>query len=218
MTNDYILYQKFTDVESAEEFANELRKNGIEYLLENNNHSYQKVFGYNQIDIAIGVNIRQSDFEKANIVLEKYYAAQIHNIDRSYYLFEFTDEELKNIISNPYDWGRLDYQLAKHILKERGSEITVAEIEAIKTKKIAELSQKKKAGNFKIIIGYILAFIIPILPILIGISITHNRKILPNGERFYVNTDQDRKHGQRIIMISIAWLCLFFILLFYSRS
>ena len=217
MNTDFILYQKFTDIESAEEFANELNKNGIEYHLEDNNHSYVKVYGYNPIDISFGVNIKAQDFAKADLILEKYYDEQIENIDKSYYLFEFTDEELKNIISNPYEWGRLDYQLAKHLLKERGLEISDAEIKAIKTEKINELSKNEKESHLRIITGYILAFTIPVFPILIGLTIKYNRRILPNGEKFYINSEQDRKHGQRIIIINIVWLFIFFAYFFYEN-
>ena len=217
MTNDFILYQKFTDVESAEEFASELDKNGIEFLLEDNNHSYVKVYGYTPIDIAIGVNIKEQDFTKADLILEKYYNEQIEGIDKSYYIFEYTNQELNEIISNPHEWGRLDYQLAKHILRERGLEVSDEKIKSIKTEKINELSQKEKASNIKIISGYILAFIMPVFAILIGLTIKYNRKILPTGEKFYINTDQDRKHGQAIIVISIIWVCLFFIYLILTQ-
>ena len=218
MSNDFIVYRKFTDIESAEDFAGELSKNGIKYLLLDNNHSYVKLVGYNMVDFAVGVNIREQDFAKAELVLEKYYAAQIVNVDRSYHLFEFTDQELKNIVFNPFDWGDFDFQLAKHILKERGIEVTDQEIKFIKSDKIAQLSQKEEVGNYKIIMGYILALVFPLAGTFIGITIKYNRKILPNGQKFYINTEQDRKHAQRIILISLVWYCLAFIYLVFIRT
>jgi hypothetical protein len=219
MKNDYILYQKFTDIESAEEFATELKKNGIDYhLIDHNNDTNVKVQGYNTIDIAIGLNIMEQDFPKADFILEKYYDEQIVNIDKAYHLFEFTDHELKEIILNPFDWGRLDYQLAKHILRERGFEISETEVKEIKDKKITELSQKEKVSNFKIIIGYLLAFTIPIIPILIGLTIKYNRKILPTGEKFYIHSDKDRKHGHRIIFINLIYSCTLYVYKFFIKD
>ncbi|MBL0358811.1 MAG: hypothetical protein IPP72_18960 [Chitinophagaceae bacterium] len=185
MANDYLLYQKFTDTESAEAFVAVLNKNGIECHLQDNNHAYVKVYGYSSIDIAVGVNI--------------------------------TDRELKEIISNPYEWGHLDYQLAKHLLNERGWEISEAAIKAIKNEKISELSQNEKASRVKIIAGYILALLFPVIAILIGVTIQYNRKILPTGEKFYIHTAADRKHGRLIILISITWICLLFIYFFFEN-
>jgi hypothetical protein len=210
MANDFILFQKFTDIETAEEFTTELQENGIAYkIVDQRDNTNVKVVGYNPIEVAIAVNIRQEDFPKADQILEEYYNGQLKHIDRSYYLFESTDEELKEIIANPFDWGRLDYQLAKSILKERGTDVSEAEIQTIKDNKLTELSQKKKAGNFKIAIGYILAFILPLIGILIGITIKYNRKVLPTGERFYIHSDNERKHGHRIIVIGLIMTILF---------
>lgn len=218
MANDFILYQKFTDIESAQEFAGELKGCGIDYHLEDNNQYFVKVYGYNQIDIAVGVSIKEQDFPKADLALENYYDEQIKEIDKSYYLFEFTDKELIEIILNPYEWGRLDYRLAVHILKERGVEISDAEIAAIKIKKINELSQNEQESNLKIALGYVLALVFPLAGIFIGLTIKYNRKILPTGEKFYINTTKDRKHAQRIISIGFTALCLYFIYFLYRRG
>lgn len=216
--NDFISYKKFADIASAEEFGEELSKNGIEYLLEDNNHSYLKIYGYTQIDIAYGINIKGVDFPKADKIIERYYANQVENIDESYYIFELTDNELREIISKPYEWGPLDYQIAKYVLNKRGLKVDDEEIDSMKTENINELSHEQKASNFKILCGYLLAFTFPIASILIGITIKYNRKILPTGEFFYINTKQDRKHGQIIILISIVCLCLFFLYFFYSKN
>lgn len=217
MTNDYILYQKFADVELAEDFAAELAANGIAYKLEDNNHAYVKLVGYNTIDIAIGLNIQAKDFTKADAILEQYYDKQVSHIDSAYHLFSYSDAELQDIITHPYDWGKFDYQLAKHILNERGVEISNAIIHTIKAEQVQAQSVKQKANVFKIICGYILAILFPIAAYFVAISITYNRKILPNGEKFYINTDSDRKHGDIIIITATITLIIFFIKVFTSR-
>lgn len=217
MTNDFILYQKFTDVESAEDFATELTANNIAYKLEDNNHAYVKLVGYNTIDIAIGLNIQAKDFTKADAILEQYYDKQVSDIDSSYYLFTYSDTELQDIITHPYDWGKFDYQLAKHILNQRGVAISDTTIHTIKAEQVEAQRVQQKANGFKIILGYILAILMPIFAYVIAISITYNRKILPNGEKFYINTDSDRKHGEIIMVIATLTLIVFFIGLFATQ-
>jgi hypothetical protein len=214
MTNDFILYQKFTDVESAEDFAAELAANNIAYKLEDNNHSYVKLVGYNTIDIAVSLNIQAKDFTKADAILEQYYDKQVSDIDRSYHLFSYSDAELQDIITNPYDWGKFDYQLAKHILNERGVVISDSTIHTIKAEQVEAQRVQQKANGFKIILGYLLAILMPVFAYVIAISITYNRKILPNGEKFYINTDSDRRHGEIIMVIATLTLIVFFIGLF----
>jgi hypothetical protein len=218
MKNNFVIYQKFPDIHSASEFAAELRENDIEYQLEDNNQAYVKVVGYQSIDLAIGLSIKESDFSRADKILDTYYNKQMDVIDSSYYLFDYSNEELQDILSNPFDWGKLDYQLCKHILKQRGVNINDTDLENIKENKIKAMSQKEKARPMKIIAGYILACSFPVLAIIIAISIKYNRKILPTGATFYINTDGDRKHAQRILLLCILWFILFFISLFYAKS
>lgn len=218
MNEDFVMYHKFTDYDTLKDFSDELAKNGIEYELYDNNQSYVKVFGYTQIDIPYGINIRQNDFLRADGILEKYYENQIKDIDRSYYLFSFSNDELLEIIAKSYDWGLLDFALAKHLLKERGININEQEIQS--SKKI-QLDNEKiilKASKIKIIIGYILSLILPMIAVFIGISIYYNRRLLRNGERFYVHPESDRKHGKNIIIISVLWFVVFFIVLFTTRD
>src|SRR4051812_25126344 len=98
---EFITYRKFIDTESAEEVCDLLRTNEIEYRLLDSSHAYVKFAGYSQIDPGIIINIQSTDFEKADKVLDSYYLKQIETVDKSHYIFEFYDDELKEIIKNP---------------------------------------------------------------------------------------------------------------------
>ncbi len=211
MTEDFLIYQKFTDLDIASEFANELEKNGIKYLIQNNNKSSVGNFEINTVDFDVAVNIRSEDFSKADEVLENYYKKQINNVDENHYLFDFSNDELHEIIENPFEWGHFDYQLAKKLLKDRGQEISDIKIQKIKDNTIAELSKIEVVSKQKIIFGYILSIIFPLIGMLIGYNVFNNKKILPNGQTFYLHSQDDRIHGKTILTISIMWM---FILLF----
>ena len=210
MTEDFYVFQKFTDVDIANEFGEELKKNGIEYFIEHNNKSSVGNFEINTIDFDVAINLRSEDFPKADKVLEDYYKKEAENVANDHYLFEFSDKELHEIISNPFDWGHFDYQLAKKILKDRGEEITEDSIKKIKDDTLLKLSKIEPVSEFKLICGYILSIVFPLGGFIIGYNIINNKKILPNGQVFFLHSDRDRKHGTRILTISIMW---FFILL-----
>lgn len=195
-------------MESAEQIAGLLRKEKIECHLQDNTHAYVKIVGYNEIDLGITLNIKGEDFPKADKILEAYYSTEIDQVDKDYYLFEFTDQELKDILSHPYEWGMFDYQLAKKILKGKGIEYSEDFITAKKEEKINELSKIKKIPLYKLIIGYLLALFFPPGGMINGFLIVNNRNILPNGQKFYIHSEADRKHGKIIIAISICWMFL----------
>ena len=218
MSEEYSLYQKFTDIDIAEEIAKELKYNGIEYSLVNNLHSYVNIVGYNPIDFPIALNLKSGDFPKADLVLDKFYKKEIENIDKDYYLFEFSDQELHEIILNPYDWGHFDYQLAKHILQEKGEEISDSDIQKLKDDRVNELSTHEKVSTAKLVCGYILSILMPIAAIIIGITIVYNRKLLPNGQKFYIHSKAERNHGTYILVISIAWSLIVVFATSYQRN
>ncbi|BAV06431.1 hypothetical protein SAMN05421788_10789 [Filimonas lacunae] len=205
MQSDYLLFQKFTDLETAEDFATELRANDISYhLIDHNNATNVKVEGYNTIQIAIELNIAEHDFPRAQQVLDRYYEESIKKIDPSYYLFEFSTEELKDIIAKPFEWGRLDYYLARHLLKQKGIEVTDEEVQQIKAERLQEMSKIEKVSQGKIVAGYLFAVLLPLAGLFIGFTIYYNRKLLPTGERFYLHTEDDRKNGQRILQLGVV--------------
>lgn len=206
MNNDFVLYQKFADLESAESFAEELRRNDIVCHLENNNHSYVKVVGYNAVDVEIGVNIKQADFLKADEVLENLYKLQIGEIDTDYYLFEFTTDELLEIINNPFEWGKFDYQLAKKILRERDVQISDDDLLKIKGDRMSELRESKGIPKLRLFCYYVLCFIMPPYAMINGFIIMNSGTILPSGEKVYYRPESDRKHGKTIVWLSVIFL------------
>ena len=136
MASDFVAYKKFTDLDSAQEIIDLLKLNNITCHLLDETFANVKIVGYSPIDFGITLNIKPDDFKRANQVLEQYYLAEIEKADPNYHLFDFTDGELKEIVSNPYDWGEFDFHLAKKILRTRGIEINEGAIENQKKQKL----------------------------------------------------------------------------------
>jgi len=67
------------------------------------------------------IKVHQDDFEKADeSVLQ---ATDISDIDLDYYLYDFTDEELMEVLNKPYEWGEIDRKLAHKRLVDKGYDI-----------------------------------------------------------------------------------------------
>ena len=208
MSNEFVTYRKFTDISSATSFAELLKQHHIDFKLQDNNHAYVKVVGYHAIDLGITLNIKSSDFEAADKILKQYYVDNLHHVDGDYYIFGFSNEELKEIVDNPYDWGQFDLELARKLLKDKGIEYSDSYISERQQRKLSALSQIKKVPVVKLIAGYLLSIFLPIVSILIGLTIIYNRNLLPDGEKFYVHSPQDRTHGWVMIGISITMISI----------
>ena len=209
MLGSFLTFQRFYDIESANEIAEQLNQKDIKYLLEGNQKTnFDPSFANNSVDPGIVIKIHSQDFQIAHQILEDYYKRQLDNVEPGYYLYEFSNEELMEIITKPDEWGGFDYQLAQKILNERGKEINTATVKKLKEHRINDLSAPEKASRLLIIAGYFFAFFAFVIGIIIGVHLSTSKKTLPNGQRVFVYRNEDRKNGNRILIISIAILLL----------
>lgn len=215
MEEEFITFEKFTNQNSAEKLGEFIKEKNIEYILENNSLSFDPTFANNGFGVEFCIKIKKEDFEKVNELLIEKSEDEIIEIDKDYYLLTFSDNELIEVITKSDEWNKFDVSLAKKLLKERGVDVSNERIEAIKEQRILELSKPEKSQIDYIILGYILAFLGGFLSIFIGWHLLTYKKTLPNGNRIYAYSENDRKQGNRILIIgvvfSVLWL-LYYIL------
>jgi hypothetical protein len=209
MKNGYEAFQKLHSIEQANDIGEILKKAGIEYYVVRDKPFFDVSFAYNKTDPDVNLVIRQADFLKAREALQDYYEQQLGSVDKDYYLFQFTDTELAEIIQKPDEWGSFDYELAKHIMHERGIEITDDIESSIKKKRLQELSVPENINRAWIVVGYLTAIIGGFIGIIIGWILAWYTKKLPNGERVYVYSEADRKNGMIIFYLSVFSFILF---------
>lgn len=211
MADTYLTFQKFNDAGLAQQIAERLKQNGINYLIENNQKFFDPSFANNTIDPDIIIKLRSEDFVKAHKALDEYYQKHLENVEEDYYLFTFTNDELREIITKPDEWGHFDYQLANKILRDRGKEIPAEEAAFLKTQRIKKLAQPEKEGSYWIYVGYFSAIFGGLFGIFIGWALAYLKKTLPNGERVFAYNENERKHGMTMLFISIFSLMFWII-------
>jgi hypothetical protein len=219
MHDAYQTFKKFNQKEIAEDFADVLEKAGIKFLIEEDSLQFDASFANNPLNRDFLVKIKQEDFEKASRAYEVYFSEHLNEIDRDYYLFQFSDDELKEIVSKPDEWGSFDFQLAQELLKQRGIEITDTEKQAIKTERFREISKPQSVTNSHIILDYVTCiFSFPAciyfgttIPLyLFGASVIiawvwgFSKKTLPNGDRVFSYSTHARKNGRIIFYLGMT--------------
>jgi hypothetical protein len=212
MTQEFLPFKKFFNDDEVQDTVEFFKKNNIDFEITNSDKYFDPSFARNSLNKEFWINIKSNDFEKANDLLNDYYSKQLDNIDKEYYLFSFSDQELLDIVLKPDEWGNLDYQLAQKLLKERGKEIKPEVIELMKTQRNEDLSKPEIADKHTLFFGYFSAILGGIFGMWIGWHMAYGTKILPDGRIVNAYEDYYRMHGKRIFVFGIICFIIWFFL------
>lgn len=213
-----------------EEIASILDQHSIVYRIIDNEKDFDPIFVNNPGKLQYQILISDMDFEMANQAVSEYYAAGFE-IPEDYYLYDYSDTELKEILFKRDEWNEFDYEAAKKILQERGENVSEQELQRLHQARLDSLKNEyenpEEVKNY-IIVGYILAVSGCILSLAwgllllasygIAIAILTLRKQLPNGERIYYFKESDRKHGTRILWIGIVFTIFWTVFIFAIKN
>lgn len=136
----------------------------------------------------------------------------IEHQDKDYYLLQFSDEELLDVLVKSDEWSETDVQLAAEILQKRGKKVDRKEIERLQSERMSLLRQADPLNSWWIVGGYLFAFMGGIIGVLIGYSIWQAKKTVPGGEKVFRYGEKDRKNAQIIFVIGSILLALGFLM------
>ncbi len=200
----FITYQKFDDVELANALIALLEEHDIKYYLQQETSGFDPSMVMSNATVDYAIKLKSEDFEQVNQLLKENEAKNIEEVDKDYYLFTFTDDELMEVVTKADEWSAYDNVLARKILTERGKNISDKDISVIKEKRIEELKEPEPPQTTWIILGYLFAALGGVLGIFIGWHLMSYKKTLPNGEKIYGYTENDRWHGKLIFYIAVV--------------
>jgi hypothetical protein len=216
MTNPFLNFQKFYDREAAADMVSHLENNHIPVELEDSESFFDVTFANNPLQKTIWLKVKSADMVRAEDALHVYYQKKLDLVPPDYYLFDFSDEQLIEIVRRPDEWGFLDYPLAIRILNDRGISISKDEISKLNEQRIEVVTKPEDISPSYIWLGYLVSIIFWPGGLMSGGIMTFMKKSVFNGARVYAYSTKDRKHGQRIIMIStllfVIWIFRYFLL------
>jgi hypothetical protein len=137
-------------------------------LLEDTSTQFDGTWANNEFEKEFRIKLKKEDFEKADTFLQNIILGQIDAIDKDYYLFDFTDDELMEIITKRDEWSQFDFLLAQKLLKERGKEIKPEVVELLKRQRIAALGKPDESLKTYIYAGYAMALLGGLLGLFTG--------------------------------------------------
>lgn len=203
MSDNLLTFEKFTDPALAAAIQEQLQAQGIHSEIDNDNPVFDVSFANNQYQPTTLLKLAPDDFIRARAALDAYYQSQLSGLDPDYYLFSFTDEELLNIVKHPDEWGPLDNALAKQLLARHGRPLTDDQAATFQQERLTTLAKPEKIHRGWIIFGYITALTGGFIGFIMGYLLAYSKKTLPNGERVYIYTPLERRHGKQIVWLSV---------------
>jgi hypothetical protein len=213
MSVNFLTFQQFNDPALAENLVDLLTENKITYRVEEELVAINPLTAINnELTKVYRVRIAADDFTRVNQLLKERDDQYIDDVEKDYYLFDFTNDELTEILEKEDEWSSFDHELAKKILTERGVNVDMVKLAAISESRLEKLRQPEPRQAFWIYAGYFLALLGGLLAIFIGWHLSSHKKTLPNGEQIYAYNGADRKHGRIIFYIGICCFIIWVIL------
>ncbi len=218
MENKFKLYDQFSEKSSFFHLTNLLEENQIPFEVEDNTPPLDGTIGRNDFNIYYFVKLKEADFQKVDEILDEEALKESQHLDKDYYLYAFTDEELMEVVIKKEEWSRLDFVMAKQLLKERNIDISPELFSTLRKYGEKQSSEEKKASWLLITIGYITSLLGGILGIIIGLIILSTSKNSITGDTIYAYSASDRKHGKSMLIISFIVLLISVISRFFVED
>ncbi|MEM6799863.1 MAG: hypothetical protein AAF696_00590 [Bacteroidota bacterium] len=202
---------KYRDPELARPISEMLDRRAIPFVLEDASAAIDVTFSSSPYIKEYHLRVPEQYFRKAQKIWEAESESLLAEIDESHYLFSFADEELWEILEKADEWSKLDFVLAKKILKDRGHEVSQKNLDNLEEERIKELSQSSTANRTWLMIGLITSLLGGFLGMIIGYNYQF-KKTLPDGSQVYAYDEQSRKKGMAIFYLGLG---VFLVVNFY---
>ena len=217
MKEEFLIFRAYSDSEEAMYLKKILNENGIDTIIADDSPPVDITFtGGGFVSSKIEIRIKQSEFERAEKILEKLTDLNLEEIDSNYYLFSFSDDELYDVLLKSDEWNKFDYNLAQKILKKRGKNIDNDLLISLKRKRLEDLAKPDENQGTWIFAGYIFSILGGFLGLIIGYFLWTSKKTLPNGKKVYSYSQKDRKQGKYIFYVGLLFFPLWLFLKFFS--
>ncbi|MEL6695771.1 MAG: hypothetical protein AAFU33_06545 [Bacteroidota bacterium] len=162
----------FDDAEEVKALALWLQDNGILYELERHAPGMgAEFFGTAGAKEEFILRIPDSAVEVMYEKFEEEAAHEFHHLPEDFYLLEYSDEELFELIQNPKDWHPRLYYYAVFLLRERDYEITDEQLREHRIPSVAAPKQRQKTGLLPLLMIYLTLMSVVLAPVGFGLCI-----------------------------------------------
>ena len=182
-----MVFDSFPEPSMADGLISLFDQHGITYDLEDTSPSLDPSFSGSTIQYSIKVYVLTSQLEEARKLVETKSIQQVTLDDRSHYLFDFSEEELIEVLKKRDEWSNHDFILARKILEERGQVFTDVELEEMRAFRLEHLRRPDAIGLSWTVLGIGLAMMGGLLGIMLGWYYWNIKKSDPDGNTGFMH-------------------------------
>lgn len=198
--NDFKTYMSFIDAESSLELTALLEKNEIPYILQDIKSDFDPTMSLNEANKPYLIQIQPENLEKVDQLVKDNFV--VSNVNKDHFLYDFSNEELIDVIKNKEEWHPLDVLLAKNIIQEKNIIFDEKEIVNYQEEKKLKLYNYENLPKYTIPIAYIICFAGGMLGFAIAVFLIVSKKSLPSGDKIFSYNPSVRRHAKLMLLLS----------------
>ena len=203
MQQDFRTFMSFAEPDLAQEIITILTDGKILHDFYDSRKDFNPAFNNSELGKEILIQLLPADFKKAEALVNEKMPLREEEIDPDYFLFGFTDEELKDVVRSADEWHVLDVKLAKHLLSKKGITVSTEELESFRKQQLVEKAKPEHIETIWLVLAYISAMALGPFGLLIGWYLVTLKKTLPDGSKVLNYSLSDRMHGKIILIIGL---------------
>ena len=192
-----------------------MQKKGIEFNLRQEVFADEGALSDSSEQMGIVIEIEESNEQDGKKILEECEEITVDQLEKDYYLFEFSDNELIEVLKKPDEWNQNDYYWSYDILRLRGKEPSVEQIKNWRKERYEDLSRPQKVTAKYIRNGYIACILGGFIGIFMGRHLSHSPKVLPDGKKVPAFDEHAQKIGVKMSIIGSIMLILWLTIILY---
>ncbi|WEK36340.1 MAG: hypothetical protein P0Y53_02405 [Candidatus Pseudobacter hemicellulosilyticus] len=211
---EQLTYARFHTREDARLLLDVLSKLAIPYTVEEAAPILDKIYVGEQLDPMIAVKIPADQFERVNKAMIEAARPLLDELNPDYYLFSFSEQELKDVLSHPDEWNYLDQALAEKLLREQQITFEPAEIRPIAVKAIAPM----RLALPWIVVGYLLSIYYFPVGVFLYLGTRFAKRTLADGARIPMFDEYTRRHAFYMLVVNLLVISYFVARIVWLRN
>lgn len=202
------VFDKYYRKEDADFYFSLFETKGLHPQLEKPYEYFDAIIGHARTNDHYLVRLPKEEFATAQQLITK--EVEKNGVPADYYLRDFTDNELKDILYNVDEWSRQDVAAADILLRERKIDIDAQDVEEKKHLKVEAARKKNTISLPVLILFYVISPWSAVIPLATGLIIYFLKDTDRDGNSVYVFSDTYRQHGLILGVIgtisTVAWI------------